>query len=349
VLSIADGVNPGASQNFGYDVMDRLTAARGSYGSLSYTYDGVDNRVTQGLEGAATAYAYTARSNQLASIGAGDSRQTISHTKAGNVESVTPASGAPTGFRYTQAGRLAAVTRGTDPLAQYTYDGFGRRVMKVGAVTATTLYQYDRSGRLLEESDGGGNPQVDYIYLDGLPVATLSPQTGQVYCLHLDRLGTPQIATDANQGIVWTASYGPFGEMSAVPALIVQNLRLPGQEFDADTGLYHNGFRDYAPAWGRYVQTDPCGDCWRAEHICVCPGESDSSIRSIRLGSLRGDLEARVCRRQSSSYVLRQFRGISASDGLGESDVRSAVESGLGIRWWRQRAPCEAVRVSARL
>jgi RHS repeat-associated protein len=47
--------------------------------------------------------------------------------------------------------------------------------------------------------------------------------------------------------------------MSAVPAGTVQNLRLPGQEFDVDTGLYHNGFRDYAPGWGRYLQSDPIG------------------------------------------------------------------------------------------
>jgi RHS repeat-associated protein len=33
----------------------------------------------------------------------------------------------------------------------------------------------------------------------------------------------------------------------------------PGQEFDIDTGLYHNGFRDYVPGWGRYLQSDPIG------------------------------------------------------------------------------------------
>lgn len=40
---------------------------------------------------------------------------------------------------------------------------------------------------------------------------------------------------------------------------IVQDLRLPGQEFDTATGLHHNGFRDYVPGWGRYVQSDPIG------------------------------------------------------------------------------------------
>src|SRR5260370_21416349 len=47
--------------------------------------------------------------------------------------------------------------------------------------------------------------------------------------------------------------------MSAVPSGIVQDLRLPGQEFDAETGLDHNGLRDYVPGWGRYLQSDPGG------------------------------------------------------------------------------------------
>jgi RHS repeat-associated protein len=111
----------------------------------------------------------------------------------------------------------------------------------------------------LEETDDQGNPLADYIYLDNQPVAVLSPSAGQGYFLHDDRLGTPQFATDSSQSIVWTASYGPFGEIAAVPSLIVQNLRLPGQEYDTDTGLYHNGFRDYAPGRGRYLQSDPIG------------------------------------------------------------------------------------------
>ena len=35
------------------------------------------------------------------------------------------------------------------------------------------------------------------------------------------------------------------------------NLRFPGQYFDAETGLFYNGRRDYDPQVGRYVESDP--------------------------------------------------------------------------------------------
>jgi RHS repeat-associated protein len=39
----------------------------------------------------------------------------------------------------------------------------------------------------------------------------------------------------------------------------VFDMRFPGQRFDAVTGLFQNGWRDYDPTSGRYVQSDPIG------------------------------------------------------------------------------------------
>jgi RHS repeat-associated protein len=42
-------------------------------------------------------------------------------------------------------------------------------------------------------------------------------------------------------------------------AATTNNLRFAGQYDDSETGLHHNGLRDYDPTTGRYLQTDPIG------------------------------------------------------------------------------------------
>jgi RHS repeat-associated protein len=37
------------------------------------------------------------------------------------------------------------------------------------------------------------------------------------------------------------------------------NLRFPGQYFDVETNLFYNYYRDYDPATGRYIESDPIG------------------------------------------------------------------------------------------
>jgi len=71
VTAIADAVNAANGQTFKYDLLNRLTSATsgtGGYGTLTYTYDNVGNRLTQVLNGATTTYAYTSGTNRLASI-----------------------------------------------------------------------------------------------------------------------------------------------------------------------------------------------------------------------------------------------------------------------------------------
>ena len=63
--------------------------------------------------------------------------------------------------------------------------------------------------------------------------------------------------TDANQAIVWSAYYKPFGAATVTVSTITNNLRFPGQYFDAETGLNYNYYRDYNPVIGRYIESDP--------------------------------------------------------------------------------------------
>ncbi len=65
--------------------------------------------------------------------------------------------------------------------------------------------------------------------------------------------------TDSSGTIVWAADCKPFGETTITVSTITNNLRFPGQYFDAETGLHYNYMRDYNPSVGRYLQPDPLG------------------------------------------------------------------------------------------
>ena len=77
--------------------------------------------------------------------------------------------------------------------------------------------------------------------------------------VHADHLGTPRKMTDGTQAVVWDHVTRPFGETHQLLGLAENNRRFPGQYFDAETELNYNYFRDYDPALGRYVQSDPIG------------------------------------------------------------------------------------------
>jgi RHS repeat-associated protein len=80
--------------------------------------------------------------------------------------------------------------------------------------------------------------------------------------LHTNHLGAPEAATNAQGHVVWRAVYAPFGAAQVAAAhgsAFVLNLRLPGQVWDAETGLHYNRQRYYDPSQGQYLTPDPLG------------------------------------------------------------------------------------------
>jgi len=80
------------------------------------------------------------------------------------------------------------------------------------------------------------------------------------YYYHNDHLGTPYQLTDNTGFVVWSGQSSSFGETDlAVTNTIVNNLRFPGQYYDAESGLHYNFFRYYDPSIGCYITSDPIG------------------------------------------------------------------------------------------
>ena len=84
--------------------------------------------------------------------------------------------------------------------------------------------------------------------------------------MHPDHLNTPRLVADATGTTVWRWDQAePFGaspadeDPDANTLAFDLPLRLPGQRYDAETGLHYNYFRDYDPSFGRYAESDPIG------------------------------------------------------------------------------------------
>lgn len=123
------------------------------------------------------------------------------------------------------------------------------------------------SAQLQLSTLGASGPNIDFIELielnggEGVPEPPDPVSTElQMYFIHNDHLGTPQVVTNINQQVAWMADYLPFGKMVSNPANEMELYsRFPGQYVDEETGHYYNYFRDYDPSIGRYIQSDPIG------------------------------------------------------------------------------------------
>ncbi len=246
VAGIDDLLSSARTQAFGYDPVDRLTAADGAYGDLGFEYDANANRKALIEDGQRDDYRLDTSSNWLLEAGARDYR----YDNAGN----TLERGSDT-FAYDTHHRLTEATvDGTT--ATYAYNVQHQRVSKTVGGT-TTRFFYGQGGELLSEMVvGTGLTAAEYVWLDGKPLAYIT--NGQVYQVHTDHLGTPQVLTDATSAIAWEAEYRPFGE-AVTTGSVSFPLRFPGQYHDTETGLHYNWHRYYDPATGRYLTSDPIG------------------------------------------------------------------------------------------
>lgn len=103
-----------------------------------------------------------------------------------------------------------------------------------------------------------------YVIADAIQLNPLTT-VPKMYFVHTDHLNTPRLITSDTGQAVWSwANDDPYGnnapnENPAGAGNFTCNLRLPGQYFDAELNTHYNYFRDYDPATGRYLESDPIG------------------------------------------------------------------------------------------
>ncbi|MBW2027984.1 MAG: RHS repeat protein [Deltaproteobacteria bacterium] len=255
LISITAPNTPWYSQSFTYDALQRLTQAQGWYGSLSYAYDRVGNRLSKKVNTREEVCSYEDGSNRLKEITGTDGTLTFLYDAAGNTTVIGDKR-----LSYNERGRLEKVLDEQDNiLGEYLYNALGQRVVKK-AGGETTLFIYDLDGNLVAEAQEDGIITSEYLYMGKIRVAKVDLLADTLYYYLNDRLGVPQLMVDEWGEIVWSAMYMPFGEAKVHPNFLVENnFRLPGQYYDSETGFQYNYHRYYNPKTGRYITPDPIG------------------------------------------------------------------------------------------
>lgn len=228
-----------------------------------------------------------------AGLAAGEAREAVStngHDAGGQPRRLGSRS-----LHWDALGRLTEVREGERSIARYAYDHRGLRILRTRlepatAAPITTHILHDDARQPLAELDADGMLIRQYLWLADLPLAVLDtpaqpatetgsarrlledlrrivkswldPQAGLAW-LHNNHLGAPELATDPSGQPIWRARYAPFGAATLTPSParpdFTLDLRLPGQVFDAETGLHYNRARYYDPDEGQYLTPDPLG------------------------------------------------------------------------------------------
>ena len=249
ITAINNALDTTRTQSLGYDALNRLTDATSHYGDIDYVYDALGNRLSKTIQTHTKTYTYASNTHHLEQT-QGVNTSTYSYDANGNTTSNTTNT-----FSYGDNNRLKTSGIGGSTLATYTYNGRGGRVKKDS--NDIIYYHYDLAGQLIAETDTTGATQVEYIYLDGQPLALIT--NGSINYYHNDHLGTPQQMTDQSQNISWQADYNPFGKATMTRETITNNLRFPGQYFDSEIGLHYNQQRYVDPSLGRFITSDRIG------------------------------------------------------------------------------------------
>jgi RHS repeat-associated protein len=269
------------NQVYGYDARHELTSADNALwgGAVTYAYDAAGNRTNKTWNTDQVQQGYDSTNNRLVSVtpvanGVPGTVQTRVFDAMGN----TVNDGIGRTYGFDALGRMvSAASSGSSTVFTVGTDGLRKRKVTTGLDATDKIYAYDDQRRLIgvyvPDGLGGFTVSEELVYLgDEWKIAgdvrgqVAGGSDGVFYPVLTDQIGSPRVVLDPSSGASrweWEAKeafgYQAPNENPGSVGVFKFDARFPGQWFDTETGLFQNGYRDYDPRTGRYVQSDPIG------------------------------------------------------------------------------------------
>jgi len=249
---------------YDYDDLDRLTYAQGPWGTISYTYDSVGNRLTEdvGDPSLDKTYVYDTY-NKLTDIEFEDPSTPEVHFEYDNygniIRKIIGEWANPIEdweYEYdtgplVRENELATVYLDGELVRATQYDAFGRLII-YSEGTTTKRFIYSNIG-VIHEISQPENIYTNYVYANGFLIAKIID--GETYYYHQDHLSSTRRVTNNRGATVFTADYKPFGEIYNQQGS--ETYKFTGERHEDNTGLYYLYRRYYDPELGRFISQDP--------------------------------------------------------------------------------------------
>ena len=252
----------GDRATWSYDNSYQLTREQRSGANaydVTYTYDGVANRLTKLEGGTTTTYSYD-DANQLTVEYTPSQLTTYTYDANGNT-TVINAAGSLTTNTWDLENRNTKIQMPGAVVNTFTYDGDGSRRRIEDSAGLRNLIWDTRN--ILAELDNSNNTLAAYTLAPHGYGSLLSQRrSGATSYHHYDALGSTDRLTDAAQAAVITYLYRGFGQQSVLSGASANPftwLGRMGYYRQADAGNYWVRARTYQPSVGRFLSLDPIG------------------------------------------------------------------------------------------
>ncbi|KGQ18731.1 RHS-repeat-containing protein [Lysobacter dokdonensis DS-58] len=309
ITALTHGVTTTESRKFEYDALGRLS--RETLHGRQWTHDAngnVDSVATAGDIAHAT---IDPNSNRIIAITANGGTRTFGYDALGS-RIAKDGPGTSTRYTYDAFNRMRTATV-NGAISRYTINALDQRIGK-STPNGKTQFVYAEQNRLMAEK--GSTGWTNYVWLGNELIATIQPDNVLRY-VHNDHLGRPEAVSDGAKQVIWRAANAEYGRSVVLDQIGGLNIGLPGQYFDAETGLWQNGFRDYDQEAG-YIQADPIGLAGGSYSTYSYAGANP--IKQVDSTGL-GIIAFGVCTAANAAFQLNSYRQalkVPGMDGMVE-------------------------------